>query len=441
MKTLMLLFVALLAATTPSTGAYSKFRVVNIERIEEAPLDLTGDATIDDAPVKSHFNVSFTCNPGSKYVLYAAESVGTDAMWFPIKTVTAGEQFTTLTKVNEEDIVNVVVPMPFLNWTATGKGFVKVSETMAEQSPNEEDFAPITSIINYGDFLRVSFISQPYSQYYIMGAAVPAAPDSSRWCHVDTYWNGQVVQSTSVYSSGNETTTVDLANPLLPWILKDRGFLLIYKKPTPQVMQGGGFTTNMATPQFWSLVCTRNGGDDPSVRFKDLGAGGVSGQIAVSLNSTGPKQAEYGKYMTVKTSGKATLKGPLVPDTEINMPRVQDPPKPAKQFVRLSFYEFTDSSKVPEVKYEPNPDPHNGSENNFEFQVMIQSGSAIGVAAYKPQQSLGDKLKLEPLGVGFELNIPDNEGQCNVQQNWQFSPMDVPTLAAFIAAMAEDKKK
>ena len=438
------------AALLNSTeAAYKSFRVVDIVRVEEAAADLTGNPVIDTLPLSSHFTVSFTCDPGSTYLLEASESLGDNAEWFPVgNTITADQQFTTLTKnVDGEDIVTVQVSMPFLTWSKNPeKGFLRVSKTSKEPLPAESDYAPITGIVNHGEYITVTFLSEPYSEYLIKGAAVPAAPGSDRWCPVDTYWNGQVIPTTIVYSEG-ETTTVDLANPLLPWILKNRGFLLVHKKPNSKpVPTTSGPIAAMATIQnFWSLVCTRDGGDDPPWRTKHLGLAGLSGQINVVLGSTGPDVAEYGKYMIIKSTGVGQLSGALVPDTSIRLPLVKDPEKPeedeAKQFVRLTFYEFTDSKTVPEVKYEPNPDKHHHNLNNFHFQLMIQSGSVIGVAAYEPEEALSDTIKLEPLGVGFQIKVPKNGGQCITDQNWQFSAMDVPTLRAFIAAMEKPQKK
>jgi hypothetical protein len=449
MKTL-LLFIATLMGVASTEAAYRDFRVVNIVRVEGIAADLTGDPAIDALPPSSHFTVSFTCDPGSTYLLEASESLGNNEKWFPVSsTITADQKFNPLTKnVGGEDIVTVQVSMPFLTWsTNPGKGFLRVSEISKEPLPAESDYAPITSMVNHGNYITVTFLSEPYSEYLIKGAAVPAAPSSDRWCPVDTYWNGQVIPTTIVYSNGEETT-VDIANPMLPWILKNRGFLLIHKKPSPSPTPRGptGPIAAMATIQnFWSLVCTRDGGDDPPMRFKDLGLAGLSGQIAVVLGSTGPDVAEYGKYMIVKSVGLGQLSGPLVPDTSIRLPLVRDPAKPeedeAKQFVRLSFYEYTDSKTVPEVKFEPNPDKHHHNRNNFHFQLMIQSGSVIGVAAYEPEEALSDTIKLEPLGVGFQIKVPKNGGQCIADQNWQFSAMDVPTLQAFVAAMEKGKKK
>ena len=430
----LLTLIAMLLSVVSAEGAYKSFRSWIGGPIREALLDTTGDPVIDALPPVAHFDVSFTCDPGATYVLWASETLG--GTWFPIKTVTAGQEFTTLSQMGGEDIVTVQVPMPFLTWSTSGKGFLRVSETAKEQEPTEYIILPVTGAYNFGEYITVAFLSEPGSQYYIKGASTLTTP-FGEWCPVDTYSGGQVIQTTTpVYATGT-ITWVDLANPLLPWIEKNGGYILISKKPSVTSSSRQAAATTIQNS--WSLVCTRDGGSDQHFRFKDLGLWGLSGHISVDLSVYGPHIGENGKYRKIVANAVADLYGNFVPDTRIWLPKGLDPTVAAcsAQWVRLTFYEWKDAQTIPEVKFEPNPDKYNDAKGAFSFQLINQSGSVIGAAAYQPDSPLGDSLKLEPLGMGFEVKFPKNSGQVSCEQTWQFAPMDRQTLLDYLSATGQ----
>lgn len=200
--------------TNSTEAAYDSFRVVEIAPMQ-LPIGVFATGAGDS------MSLSFTYNAGERYIIYASETPDA-SVWFPIGEFRPGQDETKVHQHNDEDIATVVVPRPFMSHFNSGRGFVRVASE-PEAGVAVDDWIPIQGLVNNGDHITLTFISEPFREYIIEGADSPVAKN---WIPVDIYGHENSIEHIKIPSQG-EITTVEICNPILEWIPENRGWMRI----------------------------------------------------------------------------------------------------------------------------------------------------------------------------------------------------------------------
>jgi len=244
---------------------------------------------------------------------------------------------------------------------------------------------------------------------------------------------------TLVVAGGDGTTTVQLPKPPLPWLGDDVSIKVsteplffdtagdsqqsgdsgssetggddspnLDKPPTPSAV-----AMVALRPKRWFLFCTRDGYGDGRTVWNH----GFPNTYYLEVSSAGPLQGWAGIHALVAARSFASMDPLLSQYRSVQAPLEGE----LRQFVSLSHY-FGD--KPPKVEFHPDPDfadVQDGVDGRLELHLEIKSGVVVAVTAWDSKEILDGNVGLKPFGLGFNINVPDNDEQLDKQHIWQFT--------------------
>lgn len=450
----MLIACAVLALSVAnSPAAYQSFRVTGLT-VKSTPIE-TGfnpdGSTIFGS--STYLNLSFTCNLNQRYIIWATEDLS-NPIWFPIKNVTPGQDTSVVFQVNGEDVATTPLPMPFMEHFMSGHGFVRVSIADAAPPVANSDWIPIQSMINNGGYITVTFKSESFREYIIEGADSPVA---TNWIPVDLYSSVNDVDSIKIPSQGT-MTTVDVLNPMLPWIPVDGGWIRIRRIPVESPVMSfaarGPIVANTTLPnKIWRLVCTKTVDlTDHKNNTVQKYIGAKIGQdpldvLFINLWSTGPGLGEATKYAVITTNGnfggmKRYFLPSSHPSASIQVPKSdwmgwpQYDPNSLKVFIALDKYT---GDTMPSVVYMPVLNPNDDKKDRLQVHLETREATVIAAATWDQDSLLKDGISIEPLGVGMKIDTGGGPQSVTLQQSWQFNAMDAVLWNNYIRAIYPDQ--
>ncbi len=452
----MLIACAVLAlSVVNSPAAYQSFRVTGLT-VKSTPIEIgfnPDGSTIFGS--STYLNLSFTCNLNQRYVIWATEDLS-NPTWFPIKNVTPGQDTSVVSQVNGEDVATTPLPMPFMEHFMSGRGFVRVSIADVTPPVANSDWIPVQSMINNGGHITVTFKSEPFREYIIEGSDSPVA---TNWIPVDLYGSVNDVDSIKIPSQG-AMTTVDVLNPMLPWVPVDGGWIRIHRipieSPAMSFAARGPIVANATTPpnKIWRLVCTRTVdlADRKNTTVQKY-IGAKFGQdpldvLFINLWSTGPDLGAASKYFVITTNGAAGgAKRYFLPSSHPSeyIKIAQTPnynwwqqydPASLKVFIALDKYT---GDSMPSVVYMPVLNPNDDKKNYLQFHLETREATVIAAATWDQDSILKDGISIKPLGVGLEINTGGGSQSVTLQQSWQFNAMDTELWENYIRAIYPDQ--
>jgi len=442
MKTTIVALAMCIASFTSSTATIPGCRVTT-DKVVEISVETTDPSSFgDDGSFKAINSVaramSFDLIVDDLTQIYQVwvSDKPNGSVWYAVKMLKDGVGSVQSKVVNGENVISFSLPVPFLPLSSfESTGFVKISVLPPQVGVSPENIVEPKSWVPFEEYSILTFDSELDTEYLIEGADL----NSVHWIPVDTY-DGQRVQTLTVSSQG-DVTTVNLANPLLPWLPLNGGCIRISKIPSQTYRNSPKAVIAEQGPQTFVLVATDCSPKlpNPILSAKRIG---INGRLTLSLYHEGPDKGSVGKYFEVSYRGKASLYG-----KENLIPVSGDPPeKPKTKKVYVSLTSYSGTS-TPLVYYEPAGDTLSSALNDISLFLSTDQGSCFVATRYdgvKPWEQarpfIHTTFSATRVGNAFEWKnvergVERNDGITTVLAYYNFTPMTVSQATDFVAKL------